>query len=599
MPKKGGGAKREREYLDLEKKFKKEDILKRLFLMGFKLFILIALIGIPGLLSFNVDSQVISWNTFMGSSGQDSGSAIAVDGSGNVYVTGKSSATWGTPVNPYTGGDDGFVAKFDSNGILQWNTFLGGSGEDWCLSVAVDGSGNVYVAGRSLATWGTPVNAHAGGYADAFAAKLNSSGVLQWNTFMGGDDVYGDLAGGIAVDISGNIYVVGYSDATWGTPINPYAGGDGDGFVVKLNSVGVLQWNTFLGGGGEDYCTAIALDTGGNVFVSGGSWGSWGTPINPYTGFMDAIVVKLNSSGVLQWNTFMGGSDWDDGSDLAMDESGNIYVAGFSGETWGTPVESHAGSSDAFATKLNSSGVRQWNTFMGSSGWDNGPGIAIDTAGNSYITGQSDSTWGTPANPFAGSNDAFAAKLNSSGVRQWNTFMGSSASDVGGGLAMDGNSTVYVVGTSRATWGSPVNPHAGSNEAFIARHIVLLPEPDIKANGSDAPIVITQGDALSVTIEFDAGGLTGEDADWWILMRTDNPPPNKWLYFDLPTKSWLVGRYVTLQRSLFDLSSRKVPKTSGLAPGTYTFYFAVDMAMNGAIDVSQAYYDKVKVTINP
>jgi len=573
--------------------------MKRLFLIGFKLFLLIVIIGFSGLLSFSQDSQVMSWNTFMGSSVQDTSNGIVVDGSGNVYVTGHSSATWGTPVNAHAGGDDAFVAKFDSNGILQWNTFMGGAGEDWCFGVAVDGSGNVYVAGRSDATWGMPVNAHAGGYTDAFAAKLNSSGVLQWNTFMGGDDLYGDLALGIALDMSGNIYVTGYCDATWGTPISPYSGGDGDGFIAKLNSSGALQWNTFIGGGGEDYCTGIALDSGGNVYVSGGSWGSWGAPVNPYTGFMDGIVVKFNSSGVLQWNTFMGASDWDNGSDLAVDGSGNIYVSGFSGGNWGTPVESHAGSNDGFAAKLDSSGVLQWNTFMGSSGWDNGPGIAIDTDGNSYITGQSDSTWGTPVNPFAGSYDAFATKLDSFGVRQWNTFLGSSASDEGRYIAMDGNSAVYVIGISRATWGSPVNPHAGSNDAFIAKFIVQLPEPDIKANGSDSPIVITQGDALSVTIESDAGGLIGEDADWWILMRTDNPPPNKWLYFDRPTKSWLTGRSVTLQRGLFDLSSRKVPKTSGLAPGTYIFYFAVDMVMNGVIDANQAYYDKVKVTIDP
>jgi hypothetical protein len=445
-----------------------EGIMKTLFFWGFRIFLLTVIIGISGLLSFYEDSQVLSWNTFMGSSGQDSGSAIAVDGSGNVYVTGNSSASWGTPVNAHAGGDDAFVAKFDSNGILQWNTFMGGSGGDWGSYLTLDGSGNVYVAGRSDATWGTPVNAYAGGPADAFAAKLNSSGVLQWNTFLGGDDLYGDAATGLTLDTSGNIYVVGYSDVSWGTPINPYVGGDGDAFVVKLNNSGALQWNTFMGGGGEDYGTDIVLDTGGNIYITGGSWGPWGMPINPYTGFMDAIVVKLNSSGVLQWNTFMGGGNWDDGSELALDGSGNIYVAGYSGETWGTPVNAYSGSSDGFAAKLNSSGVLQWNTFMGSSGWDKGFGIALDTAGDAYIAGQSDNTWGTPINAYAGSYDAFAMKLDSSGVRQWNTFLGSSASDESNGIAMDGSGIVYVTGNSYATWGTPVNAHAGGYDAFIA-----------------------------------------------------------------------------------------------------------------------------------
>ena len=128
---------------------------------------------------------------------------------------------------------------------------------------------------------------------------------------------------------------------------------------------------------------------------------------------------------------------------------------------------------------------------------------------------------------------------------------------------------------------------------------VSLPLPDIKANGSDGPVTITQGDALLITIDFNAGIQFGEDADWWILMKTSDPKPNNWYYFDMPTRTWMLGRSPTRQGSLFDVSSKKVPKTSGLAPGTYTFYFAVDMVMNGSIDVSQAFYDKVKVTINP
>jgi hypothetical protein len=87
----------------------------------------------------------------------------------------------------------------------------------------------------------------------------------------------------------------------------------------------------------------------------------------------------------------------------------------------------------------------------------------------------------------------------------------------------------------------------------------------------------------------------GENADWWVLMRTSDPKPNNWYYFDLPTRSWMLGRSATRQGSLFDVSSRKVPKTSGLAPGTYVFFFAVDMDMNGAIDVGLAFYDTIPI----
>ncbi|MBA7687278.1 hypothetical protein ES703_95739 [subsurface metagenome] len=171
----------------------------------------------------------------MGSSAQSDSNfgALAVDGSGNVHVGGTSGGTWGAPVNPHAGGNsDAFAAKLDSSGALLWNTFMGGANYDRCGSLALDGSGNVYVLGESGATWGTPANPYGGGGSDVFAARLNSSGALLWNTFMGSTRWEQD--GSIAVDGSGNIYVVGASqNFGWGTPINPHSGGH-DVFVAKL-----------------------------------------------------------------------------------------------------------------------------------------------------------------------------------------------------------------------------------------------------------------------------------------------------------------------------------------------------------------------------
>ena len=349
---------------------------------------------------------------------------------------------------------------------LLWNTFMGCSDLDEGRSISVDSSGNVYVAGWSWATWGSPINAFAGSQ-DAFAAKLNNSGVLQWNTFMGLNAV----GRSISVDSSGNVYVAGWSYSTWGSPINAFAGGC-DIFAAKLNSNGVLQWNTFMGGSGGDYGNGISVDSSGNVYVAGQSTATWGSPINAFVGgIYDAFAVKLNSSGVLQWNTFMGCSDLDYGHSISVDSSGNVYVAGESGATWGSPVNAYAGGErDAFAAKLNNSGVLQWNTFMGCSSSDEGQGISVDSSGNVYVAGWSNGTWGSPVNPYHGSGfDAFAAKLNNSGVRQWNTFMGGSDRDYGSGISVDSSSSnVYVAGSSWATWGFPVNAYAGGErDAFV------------------------------------------------------------------------------------------------------------------------------------
>ena len=410
-------------------------------------------------------SEPWEWNTFMGSWNSDKGYSIAADGNGNVYVTGISKATWGSPVNAYTGRSDIFVAKLNSSGMLAWNTFMGSSDDDEGNGVAVDSNGNVYVVGHSESTWGSPVIAHAGSE-DVFAAKLNSSGELQWNTFMGASDR--DYGYGIAVDGSGSVYVTGSSESTWGSPVNAHAGGF-DIFAAKLNTNGIRQLHTFMGGSNTDMGRGIAIDGSGNVYVAGYSYATWGLPINEFAGYFDAIVAKLSSSGERQWHTFMGGSSWDYGMSIAANGSGNVYVAGYSNATWGSPVNAHAGSEDVYAAKLNSSGELQWNTFMGSSSMDNGGSIAIDSSGEVFVAGYSDKTWGSPVNTHAGYIDIFAARLNNTGVRQGNTFMGGSTLDDRGSIAIDGNDNVYVTGASGETWGSPVNAHAGLFDAFAVK----------------------------------------------------------------------------------------------------------------------------------
>jgi len=423
--------------------------------------------------------QSLTWNTFLGGTTADQGFGIAVDGSGNVYVTGWSDAAWGSPIQGYSGGSsDTFAAKLDGSGNLMWNTFLGGSGQDVGHAIALDGSGNVYVAGYSDATWGAPVRAYAGDY-DAFAAKLDSSGNLTWNTFLGSSDVQnlnkGDIGHGIAVDGSGNVYVTGYGWDTWGSPIRAHAGSR-DAFAAKLDGSGNLTWNTFLGSDGDDFGEGIAVDRSGNSYAVGKSCGSWGSPVRAYAGYCDGFVAKLDGSGSLAWNTFLGGSANDSAAAVAMDGSGNEYVVGFSDRTWGSPVRAYAGDDDAFAAKLDSSGNLTWNTFLGGSANDYGYEITADGSGNAYVVGYSRSAWGSPDRPFEIAPDAFTAGLDSSGNLTWNTFLGGGNSDYGYTIVADGSRNVYVSGTSFSTWGSPIRPYTGAGDAFVVKLLVARPE---------------------------------------------------------------------------------------------------------------------------
>ncbi|MDD8026395.1 MAG: SBBP repeat-containing protein, partial [Acidobacteriota bacterium] len=176
-------------------------------------------------------------------------------------VAGYSTANWGTPKRAYTSSWDAFAAKLDSGGNLTWNTFLGGSGSDFGNDIAVDGSGNVYVGGYSNATWGSPIRAYTSNY-DAFAAKLDSGGNLTWNTFLGGSGI--DYGNGIAVDGSGNVYVGGYSNATWGSPIRAYTS-DADAFAAKMpetpTGIGLVSFEAVAGRAAIELTWQTAAET--------------------------------------------------------------------------------------------------------------------------------------------------------------------------------------------------------------------------------------------------------------------------------------------------------------------------------------------------
>jgi hypothetical protein len=417
----------------------------------------------------------LTWNTFLGGAGTDEAFGLALDATGNVYVGGYSTATWGAPLQPFSGGVDAFVAKLDSSGNLLWNTFLGGSGVDEIYGLAADATGNIFVTGYSTATWGSPVLAFGGGTA-TLVAKLDSTGTVIWNTFLGGGFSFGRA---VAVDAMGNVYLTGHSGGSWGSPIRAFIGGPFDAFAAKLDFNGNLIWNTFLGGGGADYGNSVAADMSGNIIVGGNSETGWGSPLQPYAGGIAGFIAKLDATGTLTWNTFLGGGGNDSVEALALDGGANIYISGNSASTWGSPINAHTAlGEDALAAKLDSSGTLIWNTFVGGSA-TTAEGVAVDGSGNVYLSGFANEDWGSPSRAFSGIIDAFAAKLDPSGTLTWNTFLGGSSMDFGSKVAVEASGDVYVAGYSDANWGdSPVRAHSGGPfDAFVARVPVSSPAP--------------------------------------------------------------------------------------------------------------------------
>jgi uncharacterized delta-60 repeat protein len=345
--------------------------------------------------------------------GQDQASAIAIDSSGNVYVTGSS----------FDGFTDYATVKYDAAGEQQWVARYDGAGHfyDYARAIAVDAAGNVYVTGYSSDSALIPRYT---------TIKYNSAGQEQWvAVYGGGGTTFGDSAAAIAVDASGNIYVTGTSEGVDG--IFDYA-------TIKYDSAGREQWVTRYngpahGGGGA---TAMLLDNSGNIYVTG-------TAANGNSG-ADYATIKYNSSGQEQWVAFYSGPGSPGNSDsaeaMALDASGNVYVTGES-QGLGTDL-------DYATVKYNSDGQQQWAArYVGPSDHDEAHGIAVDNLGNVYVTGFS---WAADT-----AADYATIKYNSAGQEQWVARYNGPANlaDYANAIAVDSSGNVYVTGTVGSdTW---------------------------------------------------------------------------------------------------------------------------------------------------
>jgi len=364
--------------------------------------------------------------------------------------------------------------------ILDYSTFVGGSTtgitpnsntEGW--AIAVDPSGTAYVTGNTDAI-NFPTTAGAfqtatGGNLDAFIFKLNPTGTgLIYSTYIGGNS--GERGNAIAVDGSGNAYVVGQGMSP-NFPTTPGAYlTSGDGFAVKLNPAGnSLVYSTYLANACGFGCTdptALALDPSGDLFIAGQNNGNLITTAGAfqtgYNGVSDAFAMKLNPAGTAMiYSTYLGGTGQDSGTAIGIDPAGNAYVTGYTASA-NFPTTAGAlktvygvGTYKAFVTKLNPSGTGLvYSTFLGGSSEDMGNGITIDAGGNAYIVG---TTWSAdfPTTPgafqttLAGTSDFFVAKLNPAGsALVFATHMGGLFGFGPAGIGLDGNGDVFVAGAT-------------------------------------------------------------------------------------------------------------------------------------------------------
>jgi hypothetical protein len=489
-------------------------------------------------------------------------------------LSGVGGASCSSPVRP----DpclDAFVSKLSPNGAsLVYSTYLGGTSSDGALDLAVDGSGNAYLTGYTNSTDfpTTSANAFQGtlastdGTLDAFVAKLDSSGSnLLYSSYLGGDDT--DYASGLALG-AGGVYITGYTastdfPATSGTAnagtctdgTNTFA--CGDVFVAEFNptlsGLASRVYCTYVGGNGDDYGNSIDVDSSGNAYVAGFTVLNSSQAPNSFPmvgGFQtssgggneDAFVAKLNSAGTLAllYSSFLGGSGNDEAWALALDSSNNMYVTGWTPSS-NFPVTADARQStlasgacsittcnDAFVTKIdtNQSGLNSlvYSTYLGGGDDDRGTAIAVDSSGNVYVAG---GTRSAPSNatPFplvsplqstlTGDYDAFVSKLNSAGSLQTlSTYLGGTGFDSAFGVAVDASGNIVLAGrTGSADFPSSsgaVQPGSGGGyDAFVVK-IDPSVQADFALANPSPPAAVNAGSSATFTVSVTPQGLSAQ-----------------------------------------------------------------------------------------
>ncbi|HUR96885.1 MAG TPA: choice-of-anchor Q domain-containing protein [Pyrinomonadaceae bacterium] len=400
------------------------------------------------------NGSTLIYSTFLGGGADDIGIDIKVDTLGNAYVTGKtaiSATPFPTTLNAfardYRGDFDVFVSKINATGSsLIYSTFIGGSGGDHVGRIAVNAAGRAYIAGRTDSsdyptTPGTLDTSYNGGGSDIFVTKFDANGEnLEYSTFIGGTGL--DAGNGIAIDSDGTAYVTGFSigpannyPTTSGAFDTTYNGGN-DVVVSALNGFGsALVYSTFIGGNDNDVAYALALDSSRNVYITGQT-ASEASVLFPTTlgafdrsanGSIDVFVTKLSSTGsALVYSTLLGSDNLEFGLAIAVNGTGSAIVTGQTAPfATPFPTTSNAydttpnGSYDAFLTKLTPSGsALVYSTQVGGSQNDGAAGIALNSSGAAFITGQTGDSvvdFPTTAGVFQpqinGNSDAFVSKF--------------------------------------------------------------------------------------------------------------------------------------------------------------------------------------------
>jgi hypothetical protein len=427
-----------------------------------------------------VIDPTLAFSSYLGGSGGDGATGVAVDSAGNIYFTGTTGSLDFPTANavPLPGGNavtDAFVAKVSADGsTLLYATYFGGNNDEEGLDIAVDAAGNVYICGMTesadFPTQNAIQPAYGGGDSDGFVARIDVAGdAFVYATYLGGSGH--DRAGTLAFDGGGHTYVAGgtgSADFPTEQAFQRRLRGEFDAFVTKLSPTGTaFVYSTYLGGVEErgsslDAAHGIAVNATGNAYVVGAtaarSFPTRHAFQQTLAGASDAFITKLAADGrKLVYSTFLGGAQPDSGLDIALDAADRATVVGHTSSTdfpTVAPLQAQlmAPEADLFVAQFAADGAQlRFSTYLGGTGGDFPASVALDAAGNIHITGLTGSLDFPLAAPIqsmaGGGSDAFVTKITPDGAQfVYSTYLGGSRFDTGAGIATDNAGSVYVTG---------------------------------------------------------------------------------------------------------------------------------------------------------
>ncbi|MBI5189281.1 MAG: SBBP repeat-containing protein [Nitrospirae bacterium] len=444
------------------------------------------------------------WTRQMGTGGNDSNAGVAVDQAGNIYTIGYNTSI----PDPNAWGGNSFLKKFDAEGAELWSSQLDVLESYSFNDIAVDEDGNIFAAGLA---WGGLDGNTSAGSSDIILVKFDNNGVKQWIRQLGSSGY--DAPFSVDVDASGCIYIAG--ETLGGLDENANSGGF-DLFVVKYDPEGTRLWTRQMGAAGDDYGKSVCIDLSGNVYVSGDASGD----MNGETGAggYDILVTKFRSDGLELWTRLLGTAEADGNGHVAVDASGNVFVAGYTaGSLAGYP---NAGDNDVVVFKLDCAGNMLWKRQAGSSLHDYVNRVELNENGEAVLTGFA--FGGLDGQEPVGEGDVLVIKYDSDGVKQWTRLLGSTMLDFAVDSAVDASGDIYITGyTNGSLYG---NPNTGLADIFILKlspdPVSTITTPMDGATPSVWPYTITGTSAASNGVSFVEVSTDG-GATWQTASGTD------------------------------------------------------------------------------